>query len=189
MTKATSQKISLQEQISWLRLCRSQNVSQQTFFRLLAIFGNNIDEALNNVANYSLKGGRDKPIVVLPPEKAELEIEKCRKIGAEIIIFNDPRYPKLLKEIADPPPLITALGNVDLLNKPIISIVGSRNSSYNGCKFAKMIAGDLGKKGFVVSSGLARGIDSASHLGSIATGTIAVIAGGIDNIYPKENEK
>ena len=182
-----NEDISLEEKIDWLRLLRSQSVSRNVFFRLIELFGS-AKNALENVAEQSIKGGRDKPIVLLPTNKAELELENCRKIGAEILIFKDHLYPKLLREIPDAPPIITVRGNLNLLNSKILAVVGPRNASYNGCRFAKIIARDLGEKGFTIASGLARGVDSAAHIGSMATGTIAVIAGGIDHIYPKENE-
>ncbi len=181
------QPIPYQEQLDWVRLSRSQNVSRHVFFNLLEVF-DDVDEAIKNLADFSLKGGRDKPIIVCPIQKAELELENCRNIGAQIITFRDYRYPKLLREIPDPPPLITALGNVSLLNKKTLGMVGPRNASYNGRKFANIIAAELGKQGFMVASGLAKGIDTASHKGSLDTGTIAVMAGGINNIYPRENE-
>ncbi|MCE3255355.1 MAG: dprA [Rickettsiaceae bacterium] len=182
-----SRSITKQEKLDWLRLCRSQNISRSTFFRLLDIFGS-AKEALENVGEYSLKGGREKPIVLCSSEQAEKELNSCDKIGAKIIIHDDASYPKLLREIPDAPPILTIRGDETLLNKNILAIVGPRNASINGCKFARKIAGELGEHGFVVASGLARGIDTAAHLGSIDKGTIAVIAGGIDNIYPKENE-
>jgi len=187
MSRTTTQNNPHQEKIDWLRLSRSQNIGRSTFFHLLEIFGS-ARNALDNIGDYSLKGGRDKPIVICSTCQAEKELELTTKIGAEILLYCDQNYPKLLKEIPDAPPVLTARGNIDLLNKNILAIVGPRNASFNGCKFAKKIAFELGNKGFVIASGLARGIDTAAHLGSIDTGTIAVIAGGIDNIYPKENE-
>lgn len=176
-----------QEQVDWVRLSRSQNVSRNVFFNLLEAF-DNASDAINNLAEFSLQGGRDKPIIICPLAKAELEIENCHKIGAEILTFRDHRYPKLLREIPDPPPLITALGNMSLLNKKTLGIVGPRNASFNGRKFANVIAEELGKRNFMIASGLAKGIDTAAHKGSLDTGTIAVVAGGINNIYPRENE-
>ncbi|MFT6077343.1 MAG: DNA processing protein [Myxococcota bacterium] len=177
----------IQETINWLRLIRSQNIGRSTFFHLLDVFGS-AQKALENIGEYSLKGGRSKPIVICSQKDAQKELESLHKIGANILLFKDSEYPQLLKEIPDAPPLITVRGDISLLKRNIIGIVGPRNPSLNGCKFAKKIAGDLGERGLVVASGLARGIDTASHLGSIDSGTIGVIAGGIDNIYPRENE-
>lgn len=172
-----------QEIINYLRLFRSENVGRTTFFNLLKFFGNS-QNAIENIGEY-----KDKKIKICPLDTAEKEFENCQKIGAKIIIFSDNSYPKLLAEIPDAPPLITFLGDVSLLDKNILAIVGTRNASINGCKFTQNIASDLGKSGFVIASGMARGIDSAAHKASIKTGTIAVIGGGIDNIYPPENEK
>jgi DNA processing protein len=183
----TSQSIPHQEQLEWVRLSRSKNVSRNIFFNLLEVFGS-ATQAIANLSDFSLQGGANKPINVFPLDKAELEIENSHKIGAQILTFQDCHFPKLLREIPDPPPIITALGDVSLLNKNILGIVGPRNPSYNGRKFAREIAEQLGKKDFVIASGLAKGIDTEAHNGSLETGTIAVIAGGIDNIYPRENE-
>jgi DNA processing protein len=136
-----------------------------------------------------MRGGLKKPIKLYPESKAREELEKCRKIGADIITFIDHEYPKLLRQIADPPPILTIRGDVSLLNRDIIAIVGPRNASINGCKFARMITEELGNANLVISSGMARGIDTVAHKSSLATGTIAVIAGGIDNIYPSENKE
>jgi len=184
----TVRKISESERVAWVRLSRTKNIGKTTFFNLLKIFGN-VNDAVKNVGDYSLKGGLKFPIQVADEALAIKEISDCKKIGAEIITFIEPEYPPLLKQIADPPPIITIRGNKNLLNKDIISVVGPRNSSTNGYKFAKMIAHDLGKHDLVVASGMARGIDSAAHLGALETGTIAVIAGGIDHIYPPENKE
>ena len=188
MLNTTTKNSPDQEIIDWLRLSRSQNVGRSTFFHLLKIFGN-AKNALENISDYSRKGGRDKPILVFPTSQAEKELELTTKIGAKILLFSDQNYPKLLREILDPPPILTARGDIGLLNKNSLAIVGTRNASFNGCKFAKKIATDLGNAGFVISSGLAKGIDASAHFGALDTGTIAVIAGGIDNIYPKENER
>ena len=139
MSNTTSQIITNQEKINWIRLARSQNVGPATFFRLLNIF-DNAQNALENIANYSTKGGKQKPITVYPIKKAEIELEQWSKINAQIIIFKDPLYPKLLKEIFDPPPLITVCGKTSLLQQKILSIVGPRNASHNGCKFTKIIS-------------------------------------------------
>ena len=186
MIKTKIKRLSVQEKIDWIRLSRSQNIGRNTFFNLLKFFGS-VEVALKNVEEFSLKGGLKKPIKLYPKEKAEQEWENCQRIGAKIVTFIDSEYPKLLKQISDPPPLITVRGNVDLLNQNIIAIVGPRNASFNGCKFAGKIVEELGSAGLVISSGMARGIDTVAHNSSLKTGTIAVVAGGIDYIYPPEN--
>ncbi|MDA0901813.1 MAG: DNA-processing protein DprA [Proteobacteria bacterium] len=174
--------------VNWIRLSRSQNIGRNTFFNLLEFFGS-VDKALENAAELSIKGGLKKPIAIYPRNKAIEELERTRRFGANIITFNDPKYPLLLKEISDPPPILTYRGNADLLNKDIVAIVGPRNSSFAGCKFAKIIAEGLGRAGIIVSSGMARGIDTVAHQSSLQSGTIAVLAGGIDHIYPSENHQ
>src|SRR6202020_2193966 len=117
------------------------------------------------------------------------EMEAAQKFGARMIVYGSPEYPKLLHAISDPPPLITVIGHAHLWQKnDAVALVGARNASANGCQFASRLAKDLGTSGLPTASGLARGIDTFVHKGSLATGTVAVIAGGIDNIYPPENE-
>lgn len=180
------QKLSEKDQIDWLRLARTHNVGPKTFFKILSLF-NSLEEAINNIPHFARKGGSKKPVQALAPELAEKEILMTQKNGAQIIPFCDENYPKLLKEIYDPPALITCKGNLEILNNSIIAIAGPRNASLNGKKFANKIANDLGKYNIVISSGMARGIDSYAHQGSLNKGTIAVLAGGINNIYPLEN--
>lgn len=108
--------------------------------------------------------------------------------GAQIITLHHPNYPEALRHIADAPPVLTALGDISLLQKETVAIVGARNASASGCRMAYKLAEDLGEAGYVISSGLARGIDTAAHKASVPRGTIAVIAGGIDSIYPPENK-
>ncbi len=174
------------EKINWLRLIRSENIGPRTFHGLISLFGS-ATKALDNVGEMSVKGGRKTPIKLCSESSAVKELESCQKIGANILTSYENKYPYLLKQIKDFPPVITIFGNPDLFNKNIIGMVGARNASANGCKFAEEIARSLGKKGIVISSGLARGIDTAAHFGSLDTGTIAVVAGGIDKVYPPEN--
>lgn len=175
------------ETLDWLQLIRSENVGPKTFLDLIGFYGSAIN-ALEALPELAKRGGK-KAIKILSRHDAEKEMERVTKIGAAIITLNDESYPKLLKEIADPPPVITVRGNLELLNKDAIAVVGARNASLNGCHFASKLAGDLGREGYIVISGLARGIDTSAHRATVETGTVAVIAGGIDNIYPKENEK
>ncbi len=176
-----------QDCINWLRLIRSENIGPKTFQDLLRIYGS-ADKALEAAPRLSLRGGKNKPIKLFSTQGAEQEIENAGRKGAKIIASCQKEYPPLLKQIKDYPPIITVYGNLDVLTKNSIAIVGARNSSANGCRFAEKIARELGEEGFVVTSGLARGIDTAAHKGSLKTGTIAVVAGGIDKIYPPENK-
>jgi DNA processing protein len=177
-----------QEKLSALRLIRSENLGIKTFISLLELFGT-ASRALEELPSFLQKKGVSKRIKICSESKAFEEIEKVEKFGAQIIYYKDNLYPELLKLIPDYPPVITVFGtNLELLCKKKISIVGSRNSSANSERFSYKVSKEVGKRGYVVVSGLARGVDSYSHMGSIETGTIAVIAGGIDNIYPPENK-
>ncbi len=133
------------------------------------------------------RGGGAAPRLATRSE-AEREIAKVEKYGARFLVLGQGLYPRLLAELEDAPPLLTAKGNLDLLDKMGTAIVGARNASAAACRFARGLAYDLGQNGLVVVSGLARGIDSAAHDGALEAGTIGVIAGGIDVFYPPENE-
>lgn len=171
-----------------LRLIRTQNIGAVTFFRLMQKFGTAKD-ALVALPDLAKRGG-GKNFSPYPIDDAKKEIEKTEKFGASMIVYGATDYPELLRSIPDPPPVIIVRGNADIWKKkPLIAIVGARNASAVGCQFAQTLAKDLGQGGVVVVSGLARGIDSFAHKGAVTTGTVGVIAGGIDNIYPPENAK
>ncbi|MBN8531267.1 MAG: DNA-processing protein DprA [Alphaproteobacteria bacterium] len=173
--------------IDCLRLIRSERVGPVTFFDLILQFGSPA-EALERLPELSAKGGRAKPLKAYPLAGAEKELEQTRRHGAFFLKFGEDAYPPLLRQIYDPPPLLAARGKrPDLTAGKCFAIVGSRNASMNGGVLAKRIAEDLGKSGVVIASGLARGIDTQAHEGALSTGTIGVIAGGIDTIYPPEN--
>lgn len=178
--------LSNKERLSWLRLSRSENVGSKTFFSLLQLYGS-AEIALERVQNMSIKGGRKKPIKLCTLAEATREIESTYAFGGEIIATCEREFPPYLRNIHDCPPVITVHGQKHLLQNHSIAIVGARNASANGCRFASMLAEELGQAEFVCISGLARGVDTAVHKGALKTGTIAVIAGGIDNVYPKEN--
>lgn len=177
---------SLQDKINWIRLARSEHVGRSTFFRLVKIFGSP-KQALEQVSHYAFQGGSKQQIKVYSQSDAEKEVSDSHAFGAEIVLFCEENYPKLLREIPDAPPLFTAKGRLDFLQRAAIAIVGPRNASFNGILFAKKIARELGENNLVIVSGMARGIDAAAHEVTIDSGTIAVIAGGINHIYPKEN--
>lgn len=177
-----------EENYNILRLFRSKNVGVKTFFKLLNFFGD-CETAIQNINKFNDKYNKLKaPIILATKEEIDKEIVACSTIGAKIITYMDKNYPQLLREISDFPPILTALGNMELLNKNSIAIVGSRGASSNGCNFAKKLAKELGEKNFVITSGFASGIDTAAHTGALNTGTIAVFGGGIDVIYPRGNE-
>ncbi len=170
-----------------IRLIRSENVGTKTFWHLISLYGS-ATKALDRVLELSVRGGREKPIKIFPINQAEAEIELCEDAGVEIISYLHPDFPHLLQNIEDCPPLLFCIGNIKLLNKSTVAVVGSRNASVNGLRFAYKIAKDLSDNDKVVVSGFARGIDSAAHKASVEKAAIAVFAGGVDHIYPPENK-
>lgn len=176
------------ERIDWLRLCRSENVGPVAFRRLLARFGS-AAAALDALPDLARSGGLKRPITVAPRAEAEAELAALDRLGGRLLALPDADYPALLREIADAPPVLCALGRVELLGRDAVAIVGARNASVHGARFAQRLAADLAAKGVVVASGFARGIDAAAHAGAGAADTVAVMAGGADVIYPRENHK
>ncbi len=175
-----------QEKLNWLRLARSENIGKSTFFRLLEIFGSP-KNALENLDSFAAAGGLKRKIKICSEEQAQDELIKTLDFGGEILLFCDEKYPSLLKKIPDPAPLLTFKGDIEFFERDTVAIVGPRNASFNAITFAKKLALELGQHSIITVSGMARGIDSAAHEASILSGTIAVIAGGINHIYPVEN--
>ena len=179
-------RLSEDERLDWLRLIRSNNVGPRTFHDLVNHCGG-VRAALTALPDLGRRGGARYSPRICSHEKAAAEIETARALGIEFVALGEPDYPMRLQMIDDPPPLIAVRGKLDALAQPLIAIVGSRNASAAGVKFAEGMARDLGSAGFVVVSGLARGIDAAAHRGSLASGTVAVLAGGHERIYPPEH--
>lgn len=174
------------ERMDWLRLIRSENVGPVTFYHLLRYFGS-AGAALDALPELSRRGGRKRPVRLCPVDQAEREMGAARKAGARLLAAVEPDYPEPLAATEDAPPVIAVKGDAALLARPAVGMVGARNASANGKRFAERFARDLGDAGFVVASGLARGIDAAAHRGALATGTVALVAGGVDVCYPPEN--
>ncbi len=174
-----------EDAITHLRLLRSRRVGPATYRRLLAEYGSAADalQALPDVARAA--GVDDYEICPLGVIRAELQAGKAA--GARLLSDRDPLYPDALRTIPDAPPLIWCLGRAELLARPMVALVGARNASSLGSRMARKLANDLADAGYVVVSGLARGIDTAAHLGALAGGTVAVLAGGVDVIYPVDN--
>ena len=173
------------DRISWLRLLRSRRVGPSTFYRLINEHGSAQAalEALPDVAQAA--GVRDYQIC---PEGVVLaEVKAAKAAGAQMICAGSPAYPQDLMQISDAPPFFWAIGNISVLQRPMIALVGARNASSLGLRMARALAGDLSAKGYVVVSGMARGIDTATHQASLGAGTIAVLGGGVDVMYPAEN--
>jgi DNA processing protein len=180
--------ISSAERLDWLRLIRSENVGPRTFQKLLERYGT-AAAALAALPELAKRGGRKRPITVCPKGVAEAEMEAAGRLGAVMVASCEPAYPRALAAIDDAPPVLYVRGTPSLLTKSIVAMVGARNASINGRNLARRIAADLGHAGLVVASGLARGIDTAAHEGSLTTGTVAVLAGGVDVVYPPENQR
>jgi DNA processing protein len=175
-----------EQRIDWLRLIRSPNVGPRTFRTLINHFGG-ARAALAALPSLARRGGASGAVEIFPRADAEREIAAARKLGVALVALGEPAYPLRLQMIDDAPPLIAIRGNMRVLALPMVAIVGSRNASGAGLKFTQILARELGNAGFAVVSGLARGIDAAAHGASLASGTIAVLAGGQDRIYPPEH--
>ena len=175
--------------IDSLRLIRSENVGPVTFFRLLERY-RTPKQALERLPDLARNGGMKRKFVAAPLAKIEKEITLTQKFGARFVRYGEEDYPDLLQQIHAPPPVLILRGHSSLWNDggKCVGMVGSRNASAAGCNLTKKLARECGERGIKVVSGLARGIDTFAHQGSLATGTVGVIAGGIDNIYPPENK-
>lgn len=174
------------ERLDRLRLIRSEHVGPVTYRQLLARFGS-AGAALDALPDLARRGGLRRTIQIFPRVAAERELAALAAVGGRLIVLGEPDYPKPLAALSDAPAVLSVIGHSHLLNGMTIAIVGARNASANGIRFAEKLARDLGQAKFVIASGMARGLDAAAHRGSLATGTAAVMAGGVDVIYPREN--
>jgi DNA processing protein len=177
--------LSPDERLHWLRLSRTPRVGPVTFRELIRRFGTP-DRAILAFSDLS----RTSKIPLRAPSVAEItqEIANVENMGGQIIASCETAFPAALKALDPPPPVLTVLGRTDLLARPCIAIVGARNASAAGRKIAREMAAELGANGLVIVSGLARGIDGEAHAATLETGTVAVVAGGVDHIYPREHE-
>ena len=181
-----SARLNHHQRLAWLRLIRSENVGPATFRALVNEFGG-AEAAIAALPLLSRRGGRSD-IRLCTEAEAEAELEAAESLGASLVAIGEPGYPPALAQVDSPPPVLYAKGRLELADIPIVAIVGARNGSAVGQKFTRQIATDLALEGFVIASGLARGIDTAAHLATLEHGTIAVLAGGIDIVYPPEND-
>jgi len=175
-----------QERLDWLRLCRTDTIGPVTFYALLRRFGS-AGEALAQLPRLGRRGDGARQIAAMPRAEAERELAALDRLGAALVCWGEPDYPSALVAVDDAPPVLTVLGSRDLLRPPMVAVVGARNASANGRRIAHDLAAGLGAAGVVVVSGMARGIDAAGHAGALDTGSVAVVAGGIDIVYPEEN--
>jgi DNA processing protein len=177
-----------QERLDWLRLIRSENVGPITFYQLLARFGT-AQAALEALPELAKRGGRERPIRIPSRAAAERELAALEAVGGRLLCRDEPGYPATLRAVEDAPPVLMLRGHAHLLERRMIGIVGARNASASGRRFARQLAAALGEAELVVVSGLARGIDASAHEGALAHGTVAVMAGGVDIVYPEENRE
>jgi DNA processing protein len=175
------------ERIDRLRLIRSDNVGPRTFRSLLNHCGS-AGMALERLPDLARRGGAARATRIYSEADARAELAAGRKIGIDLLAPGEAGYPPRLATLDDAPPLLGVRGSAEALMRPMIAMVGSRNASGAGLKFAGQLARDLGEAGFVIISGLARGIDQSAHRASVGSGTVAVLAGGHDRIYPREHE-
>lgn len=187
MSLPTERVLDETERIAWLRLIRSENVGPITFRQLLSRF-ETAERALAALPDLAAKAGRRKSLRVYPRADAEKELARLAGFGGRLLACCEPDYPPALAALDDSPPVLQCLGSISLGPRPAVAIVGARNASANGRRIAETLARDLANAGLLVASGLARGIDSAAHQGAGANSTTAVLAGGVDVIYPPENE-
>lgn len=174
------------ERIAWLRLARTENVGPVTFEQLIRREGS-AEAALAALPELTRRGGRMAPLAIPSVAEAERELEGGAKLGAQLLASCEAAFPRRLAAVDPPPPLIWVRGRADLLQWPCVAIVGARIASAGGQRFARGLAGQLGAAGQVVVSGMARGIDAAAHEGALPSGTVAVLGGGIDDVYPREH--
>ncbi|WP_343062301.1 DNA-processing protein DprA [Hyphomicrobium methylovorum] len=179
-------KLSDAERLSCLRLIRSENVGPVTFRELINHFGG-ATQALNALPELSRRGGSGRTIRLCSVADAERELDAASRVGATPVFTIEPNYPAMLASIEAPPPLVYLKGRTDIFSRPAVAIVGSRQCSAAGVELARRFSHTLSNAGFVVVSGLARGIDRAAHDAALKRGTVAVLAGGIDWIYPPEH--
>ena len=181
-------QLSAVERLAWLRLARTNKVGPRLFARLIAYAGS-AQQAIKMLPELARRGGGRKPPLICSAELIEQELAALTKFGARLIMLPDPEYPAWLRRIADAPPVLTLYGNAEILQRQSLAMVGARNASLSACNYTTYLAQNIGKTGVAIISGLARGIDTIAHQAALASGTIAVVAGGIDHIYPTENTK
>jgi DNA processing protein len=181
-----TRRLSDTQRRDWLRLARSENVGPVTFRELIGRFGEPA-LALAALPDLARRGGRAAPLHIATAAEAEAELEAGAALGAQLICACEAEFPPQLATLEPPPPVLWVRGNIRLIHRPSVAVVGARVASAAGQRFARGLATELGALGHVIVSGLARGIDAAAHEGALPTGTVAVLGGGIDDIYPPEN--
>lgn len=181
----TRQSLTPAQRVNWLRLIRTDNVGPSTFRTLVNRFGS-AEAALDALPVLTRRGGGGPPEVPTVA-MAEDEFAAVERMGGRLVALTDSDYPPNLRHIPGPPPLLTVMGGNLIAGNRAVGIVGARNASAAGRRMAQLLAAELGGEGYTIVSGLARGIDAAAHRASLATGTVAVMAGGLDHIYPSDH--
>lgn len=179
-------RLSDRQRVSWLRLIRTENVGPATFRDLVGRFGS-AEVALQMLPELVTSGGATRLPRIPSLAEAEAEIAAAERHGARLVAIGEADYPPLLRRMDQPPPILAVKGDPRVFASPAIAIVGARNASLAGVRFARNLATEIGREEYAIVSGLARGIDTAAHQGALATGTVAVLAGGLDRPYPPEN--
>jgi len=179
-------RLSDRQRVSWLRLIRTENVGPATFRDLVGRFGS-AEVALQMLPELVTSGGATRLPRIPSIAEAEAEIAAAERHGARLVAIGEADYPPLLRRMDQPPPILAVKGDPRVFALPAIAIVGARNASLAGVRFARNLATEIGREEYAIVSGLARGIDTAAHQGALATGTVAVLAGGLDRPYPPEN--
>lgn len=179
-------QLSDRQRLNWLRLIRTPNVGPASFRDLVNRFGS-AEAALEILPELALSGGANRMVRIPTVAEIDAEMQAARRAGARFVCIGEPDYPPLLKRMDHPPPVLAMKGTGAVFALPTVAIVGARNASLAGIKMARMLAAELGHEGYAIVSGLARGIDTAAHQSSLLSGTVAVMAGGIDQPYPPEN--
>lgn len=175
------------QRFDWLRLLRSRRVGISTFYRLMGDHGT-AAEALAQLPEIARAAGVEN-YEICPEAVIHAELKAAKAAGAELLCRGDGHYPESLADLEDAPPMLWAIGDVSVLSKPQIALVGARNASSLGGRMARALATELGAAGYIITSGMARGVDTAAHLAALKTGTVAVLGGGVDVVYPAENTK
>ena len=172
------------ERFARLRLARTDHIGPVAFTQLLGRYGSAV-RALDALPDLVRKSGAAS--IPPPPEAVQQELAAGDRIGARLLVLGDPDYPEMLAAVDPAPPVLWTRGRAELLNRPAVAIVGARIASAGGQRIARGLAQQLGQAGHVVVSGMARGIDGAAHEGALPTGTVAVLGGGVDDVYPPEH--
>ncbi|MFP7673783.1 DNA-processing protein DprA [Marivita sp. S0852] len=175
------------QKVAWLRLLRSRRVGVSTFYRLMGDYGC-AETALEHLPEIARAAGVST-YEPCPDAVVQAEMKSARDVGASLLCRGDAHYPKALADLDDAPPMLWSMGTPDVFEKPMIALVGARNASSLGTRMARALAGQLADAGYVIVSGLARGVDTAAHISALDTGTVAVLGGGVDVLYPAENAK